>query len=258
MAFLGLLGLFTYAGAIPAHLFRRLKKESQDEAEQRFDPDFMESHGWLVRCIRSSAAFSCLTPEDPQVLRYKPERWWFEFPMIAYKITVVTASTLMDSEAKAKLLLCVLTSAAVLLLLVVTAYKPYRDGQGHDGRTAADELQLLTLSAQIANYGVAFWCLTTQEDRKAAGQEPSTSGSFLSDGEELGVALATLFFTVAPLVPPTIAALKEHQAKQLQGKADRRRDKDAMDEAPGAEIEDGGEEQGGAIEVTESPLDLAT
>ena len=42
-----------------------------------------------------------------QVLRYKPERWWFEFPMIAYKITVVTASTLMDSEAKAKLLLCV-------------------------------------------------------------------------------------------------------------------------------------------------------
>ena len=41
--------------------------------------------------------------EAVQVLRYKPERWWFEFPMIAYKITVVTASTLMDSEAKAKL-----------------------------------------------------------------------------------------------------------------------------------------------------------
>eukprot|EP01045_Picozoa_sp_COSAG04_P009498 COSAG04_NODE_551_length_12696_cov_13.088989_9_plen_193_part_00 len=192
------------------------------------------------------------------MLRYKPERWWFEFPMIAYKITVVTASTLMDSEAKAKLLLCVLTSAAVLLLLVVTAYKPYRDSQGKEGMTAADELQLLTLSAQIANYGVAFLCLTTQEDRKAAGQEPSASGSFLTDGEELGVALATLFFTVAPLVPPTIAAHKEHQAKKLQGKADRHRDKDAMDEAPGAEIEDGGEEQGGAIEVTESPLDLAT
>ena len=28
------------------------------------------------------------------------------------------------------------------------------------------------------------------------------------------MALATLFFTVAPLVPPTIAAHKEHQAKQ--------------------------------------------
>ena len=49
MAFLGLLGLFVYAVAIPAALFRRLKKESQDEAEYRFDPDFMESHGWLVR-----------------------------------------------------------------------------------------------------------------------------------------------------------------------------------------------------------------
>lgn len=52
MAFLGLLGLFIYAVAIPAALFWRLKKESQDEAEQRFDPDFMESHGWLVRSPR--------------------------------------------------------------------------------------------------------------------------------------------------------------------------------------------------------------
>ena len=174
--------------------------------------------------------------------------------MIAYRITVTVATTLMDTKAMAKPVLYVLTSAAALLLILVAVDKPYRDSQGHEGLTEADKLQMLTLSAQIANYGVAFWCLTTQEDRKAAGQEPSASGSFLTDGEELGVALATLFFTVAPLVPPTIAALKEHQAKKLQGKADRRRDKDAMDEAPGAEIEDGGEEQGGAIEVIESPL----
>ena len=52
MAFLGSLGLVFYGVAIPALLFRRLKKESQDEAEQRFDPDFMESHGWLVRSPR--------------------------------------------------------------------------------------------------------------------------------------------------------------------------------------------------------------
>ena len=153
------------------------------------------------------------------MLRYKPERWWFEFPMIAYKITITVATTLMDSEAMARPLLYVLTSAAVMLLILVAVDKPYRDSQGHEGLTEADKLQLLTLSAQIANYGVAFWCLTTQEDRKAAGEEPSASGSFLSDGEELGVALATLFFTVAPLVPPTIAALKEHQAKERNRQA---------------------------------------
>ena len=37
--------------------------------------------------------------------------------------------------------------------------------------------------------------------------------------EELGVALATLFFTVAPLVPPTIAAHKEHQEKKRSKQA---------------------------------------
>ena len=51
MATAGLIGLLAYGVWIPAHLFRRLKKESQDEAEQRFDPDFMESHGWLVRGV---------------------------------------------------------------------------------------------------------------------------------------------------------------------------------------------------------------
>ena len=48
----GTFGLFVYGVWIPAYLFQRLKKESQDEAEQRFDPDFMESHGWLVRSPR--------------------------------------------------------------------------------------------------------------------------------------------------------------------------------------------------------------
>ena len=148
------------------------------------------------------------------MLRYKPERWWFEFPMIAYKITITVATTLMDSEAKARPLLYVLTSAAALLLILVAVDKPYRDSQGHEGLTEADKLQLLTLYAQIANYGVAFWCLTTQEERKAAGVEPSATGSYLGDWEELGVALATLFFAVAPLVPPTIAAHKEHQANK--------------------------------------------
>ena len=153
------------------------------------------------------------------MLRYKPERWWFEFPMVAYRIYVTVATTLMDSEAMARPLLLVLLAAVFLLLALVAVDKPYRDSQGHEGLTEADKLQLLTLSAQIANYGVAFWCLTTQEERKAAGQEPSASGSFLSDWEELGVALATLFFTVAPLVPPTIAAHKEHQAKKRSKQA---------------------------------------
>ena len=139
--------------------------------------------------------------------------------MIAYRLAVTIASTLMDSEAMAKPLLLVLTSAAALLLILVAVDKPYRDSTGRGGITEADKLQLLALGAQIANYGVAFWCLTTQEERKAAGVEPSASGSYLDDWEELGVALAALFFAVAPLVPPTIAAHKEHQAKKRSRQA---------------------------------------
>ena len=62
MAFLGIVGLFFYGVAIPALLFQRLKKESQDEGGQRFDPDFMESHGWLVRSPRPR--ISLLSPTD--------------------------------------------------------------------------------------------------------------------------------------------------------------------------------------------------
>ena len=85
--------------------------------------------------------------------------------------------------------------------------------------TEADKLQLLTLGAQIANYGVAYWCLSTQEARKAAGEEPSATGSYLGDWEELGVALAALFFTVAPLMPPAVALYKEHRAEKSKPKA---------------------------------------
>ena len=64
MAFLGIVGLFFYGVAIPALLFRRLKKESQDDAEERFDNEFMESHGWLVRFRRPH--ISLLDPISPR------------------------------------------------------------------------------------------------------------------------------------------------------------------------------------------------
>ena len=48
----GLLGVLIYGVFVPTHLYQRLKKASQDEGEQRFDPEFMKSHGWLVRQLR--------------------------------------------------------------------------------------------------------------------------------------------------------------------------------------------------------------
>ena len=46
--------ILIYGVFVPTHLYQRLRKESQDQGEQRFDPEFMKSHGWLVRQLRLS------------------------------------------------------------------------------------------------------------------------------------------------------------------------------------------------------------
>ena len=105
MATAGVVGIVVYAVAIPAVLFMRLRTESKDEGDDKFDADFMESHGWLV-------------------LRYKPSRWWFEFPLSAYKVAVIFASELMNSDEMAFHLLLVLVTATALLLILVVRDLP--------------------------------------------------------------------------------------------------------------------------------------
>lgn len=112
MATLGVLGMLLYAGVIPAFLYMRLKKESQrTEDEDDWKPEFLQAHGWLV-------------------LRYKPSRWWFEFPLCAFKITLICTSELMGSDELALPLLIVLATATALLLKLVVEDQPYRDSQG--------------------------------------------------------------------------------------------------------------------------------
>ena len=86
-------------------------------------------------------------------------------------------------------------------LLLVLVDKPYRDSQGHAGMTQADVLQSLQLAGQLCNYGLGYWCLTTQVARKAAGEPEVRPGTHLTDGEELAVAFLALFFVVGPLAP---------------------------------------------------------
>ena len=67
--------------------------------------------------------------------------------------------------------------------------------------TQADVLQSLQLAGQLGNYGLGYWCLTTQVARKAAGEPEVRPGTHLTDGEELAVAFLAFFFVVGPLAP---------------------------------------------------------
>ena len=132
MAVMGCVLLSIYAVIIPVYLFRRLLHESRDATDERWDDEFLESHGWLL-------------------LRYKPNRWFFEFFLIAFKLTIVVASEMLDADENALTLLYVLFGGTLAFLLLVLVDKPYRDSQGHAGRTQADVLQSLQLAGQLGS-----------------------------------------------------------------------------------------------------------
>ena len=142
-----------------------------------------------------------------------------EFPLCCFKVVVICASELMNSDEMALMLLYVLVGATASLLLLVIVDRPYRDSQGHDGATGADKLQMLVLSSQLANYGVGWWCLTQQLSRAENGMQKNTkTGSYLSETEEVLVALASVLFVVGPLIPPAIQLYRKRRRRKQQSK----------------------------------------
>ena len=110
-------------------------------------------------------------------------------------------------------LLGTLAGATAVLLVLVAVDLPYRSSDGREGATQADKLQMLTLAAQIANYGLAGWCLRTHRARQASGAVASASGSYLSRPEEFAVSLTALFFVIAPFVVCLIALEVAREAR---------------------------------------------
>ena len=137
-------------------------------------------------------------------------------------------------------LLATLAGATAVLLVRVAVALPYRSGDGREGATQADKLQMLTLAAQIANYGLAGWCLRTQRARQASGAVASASGSYLSRPEEFAVAGTALCFVVAPLVVTLVAlevAREDRVKRQRKRKRKRQGDKPSTAETvPGTEV----------------------
>ena len=144
-----------------------------------------------------------------------------EFPLCCFKVVVICASELMNSDEMALMLLYVLVGATASLLLLVIVDRPYRDSQGHNGATDADKLQMLVLSSQLANYGVGWWCLTQQLSREESEMQMNAkTGSYLSETEELSVALASVLFVAGPMTPPAIQLCRKRRRREQEQSKD--------------------------------------
>jgi hypothetical protein len=137
MAAAGMVGIFVYAIAIPAMLFKQLHTESREKGDGDagfFDDHvFMESHGWLVLRCENPVNQSADACDDESIQTFpgsdrldclwtstdKPSRWWFEFPLSGFKVAVIFASELMNSDEMAFPLLMILVAVTTLLLVLV-------------------------------------------------------------------------------------------------------------------------------------------
>ena len=70
-------------------------------------------------------------------------------------------------------------------------------------------LQMLVLSAQLTNYGLGWWCLSTQQARELASMPMhAATGSYLDQDEEAWIALLAVLCAVGPLIPTIISMYK--------------------------------------------------
>jgi hypothetical protein len=82
---LGAAGMLLYLLIIPCVLFSQIYKGKKQNFLARAniestsdEAEFAQTHGWIL-------------------LKYRPEAWWFEFPLLAYKITFVVSTVLMTT-----------------------------------------------------------------------------------------------------------------------------------------------------------------
>eukprot|EP01052_Picozoa_sp_SAG31_P031446 SAG31_NODE_3332_length_4395_cov_3.833799_3_plen_278_part_00 len=131
MALVATIGFFAYGFILPLTLFCRMRKAVKDGRLQ--DSEFVASAAWVL-------------------LKYKSSAWWFEFPLLAYKVFMICTSVLLNSASHAWVLLASHVAATTGLAMTAQAFQPYVTAD-------ANTMQLVALGALLATYGVGGACL---------------------------------------------------------------------------------------------------
>ena len=101
---------------------------------------FQETYGWLI-------------------LKYKPDRWWFELPLLFYKVaTIVATELLAGSNDSTRALFLILITGAIIILVLVIVDKPFKDGATTHGMSGADKAEVISFLAMLAGFAVGVWC----------------------------------------------------------------------------------------------------
>jgi hypothetical protein len=219
LALAALFLLLLYCVAIPSVLFHRMRTAISNGDHE--NTSFVESHGWLL-------------------LKYKPSRWWFEFPLILHKIAVISATILLDSgrpEINQRLMV-VLSSLTIAMLVLVAVDKPFRDGSGTEGMTGADKCEVVSLASLLANYAVGFWCHSIQVGQDIDAEEDDRQLTTVEAGVASGLGLACV---VVPLVYILLTLrAQQHATDQRVEEAALRDDEATLQTANPAFVDDDG------------------
>jgi hypothetical protein len=149
---------------------------------------FQEKFGWVV-------------------LKYTPQRWWFEIPIIANKVFTIVASELLQNQnSHIRLMFATLLFFTVGLLLLVVIDKPFKDGAGVEGWTGADKAEAFACISVLFGYGVAIWCW-----QKTSGCSFQTGECTYDDAVELteSESLASVLMCSVSALAPTIYMVYE-------------------------------------------------
>jgi hypothetical protein len=141
LAVIGILGLVIYCAVVPGVLYVQMRRART--AGNLRSAQFLESHGWIL-------------------LRYTPNRWFFEFFILAYKFMLILAAELWSSSESAGTLLGILIFNTLVFMVVVIIDKPFVDTQqDHDKWTTADTSMVVVLIALLLEYGIGGICWFT-------------------------------------------------------------------------------------------------
>ena len=134
MATIAVIGFLAYAFIIPAVLFCRMRSGVKRGGLE--DPEFLASAAWVV-------------------LKYRPARWYFEFPLLAYKIFMIITAVLLSSAENARYLLAAHFAATCGLLALVLVMTPFATPD-------SNKLQVVASAALLATYAAGGTCLALE------------------------------------------------------------------------------------------------
>lgn len=143
---------------IPGLMFRTLNSAHRDG--KLHDPEFAESHAWML-------------------LKYRDSQFYFELVLLLYRACFIAISVLMNSTEgdSPKHQLFVLVALTVGMLLVVCATLPFRDSVGEDGFRLPDKVMVLGLVCQLISLGIGYVTLMDLMERNAKREADLNSNS---------------------------------------------------------------------------------